>query len=201
MFLKLKSHSWSGFRSLSGPALQGSFVIAFLIRTRDYRSVFADSLHQVLMPAIGALLGNGLGRRSELAVWIVPASVKSVALARPFFDEFAFFAFRTLHADEVLLDILAVGIATAGSELAVAAVTQNQVALAQRAGFIERDVGHFLALIEPPRRLAIGIAGAGHELAEAPALQHHHTAAVFAIFFLRSLLDVGRVEIGQIDGI
>src|SRR5208282_6836925 len=55
--------------------------------------------------------------------------------------------------------------------------------------------------IEPPRGLAIGIAGAGHELAEAPALQDHNAAAVFAIFLLRGLLQIGRVEVGKIDGI
>src|ERR1035441_9892273 len=153
------------------------------------------------MSAIRTLLGDRLRCGGELALWIVSASVKRVALARAFFDEFAFFAFGALHADEVLLHIFAVGISAAGSKLAVTAVPQDQVALAQRTGFIERNVGHFFALIEPPRRLAIGIAGAGHELAEAPALQDHDAATVFAVFLLRDLLRLGRVEVGQIDGI
>ena len=67
--------------------------------------------------------------------------------------------------------------------------------------FVERDVGNFLALIEPARGLAIRIASARHELAEASALQDHHAAAVFAIFFLRGLLDVGGIQVGQVDGI
>src|SRR6202043_3028146 len=123
------------------------------------------------MSAIRTLLGDGLCRRSEFALRIISAAVKSVALASTFFNEFAFFAFGALHADEVLLHIFALGISAAGSKLAETAVPQDQVAFAQRTGFIERNVGHFLALIEPPRRFAIGIAGTGHELAEAPALQ------------------------------
>src|SRR4030088_1899523 len=153
------------------------------------------------MSAIRTLLRDGLRRRSEFALRIISAAVKRIALARTFFDEFPFFTFRALHADEVLLHVFALGISTAGSELAEAPMAQDQVAFAERAGFIEWNVGHFLALIQPPRRLAIGIAGAGHELAEAPALQDHHAAAVFAVFLLRGLLYIGRIKVGQIDGI
>src|SRR6202171_6520747 len=191
----------SDFRDVRGGNFHRALVIALLIRTCDYRSVFAESFHQILMSAIRTFLGNGLRRRSEFALRIIPASVKSVPLARALFNEFAFFAFGALHPDEVLLHKLALGISAAGSELAETAVPQDQVAFAQRAGFIERNVGHFLALIEPPRRLAIGIAGTGHELAEALALQDHHAATVFAVFLLRDLLRFGRVEVGQIDGI
>src|SRR5271155_1106782 len=154
-------------------AFEGALVIAFFIGTRDHRSVFAQALHQILMPAIRTFLGNGLGGGCELTLGIISASVECVALAGAFFDQFALFAFRALHADEILLHIFAFGISAARSELAITAVPQYQVALAQRASLIERNVGHFLALIEPPRRLAIGIAGAGHELAEAAALQDH----------------------------
>src|SRR6202140_1206508 len=153
------------------------------------------------MSAIRTLLGDRLRRRSEFALRIISAAVKSVALARALFDKFSFFAFGALHPDEILLHKLAFGISAAGSELAETAVPQDQVAFAQWAGFIERNVGHFLALIEPPRRLAIGIAGAGHELAEPPALQDHDAATVFAVFLLRDLLRFGRVEVGQINGI
>src|SRR5208337_1684253 len=153
------------------------------------------------MSAIRTLLGNWSRRRDELALRIIPASVKSVALARASFNQFTFLAFRALHADEVLLHIFAVGVAAARSELAETAVPQDQAAFAQRAGFIERNVGHLLALIEPPRRLAVGIAGAGHELAEASALQDHDAATVFAVFLLRDLLRFGCVEVGQVDRI
>src|SRR6266704_3422505 len=103
------------------------------------------------MSAIRTLLRDGLRRRSEFALRIISAAVKSIALARTFFDEFPFFAFGALYTNEVLLHILAFGISTARSELAETAVPQDQVAFAQRAGFIERNVGHSLALIEPPR--------------------------------------------------
>src|SRR6266446_2413362 len=99
------------------------------------------------MSAIRTLLGDGFRRRSEFAFRIISAAVKRVALARAFFDEFPFFAFGALHADEVLLHVFALGISAAGSKLAEAAVPQDQVAFAQRAGFIERNVGHSLALI------------------------------------------------------
>ena len=67
--------------------------------------------------------------------------------------------------------------------------------------FIQRNVRNLLALIEPTRRLAIGISSACHELPEAPALQYHHAAAVLTIFFLGGLLHIGRIKIGQVDGI
>ena len=145
------------------------------------------------MPAVGTLFGNRLGRRRELALWIISAAVERVALASPLFDEFAIFAIRALHANEVLLHILAFGISTARRELAKAAVTKDHVAFAQGAKFIERNVRHFLALIQAPRCFAIGIAGAGHELAESPTLENHDPAAVFAVLLLRRLLHVSCV--------
>ena len=80
-------------------------------------------------------------------------------------------------------------------------MADHHVAPALGAEFVDRNVGNFLALIEAARGLAIGIAGAGHELAEASALQHHHPAAVLAIFFLRGLLNVRRIQVGQVDRI
>src|SRR5208337_315691 len=98
------------------------------------------------------------------------------------FDEIAVFALRTLHANIVLLDVFAIRIAAAGGELAVAPVADHHVAPALGAEFVERNIGNLLALVEPPRGLAIGISRARHELAEPSALEHHHPAAVFAIF-------------------
>src|SRR5271169_1835352 len=83
---------FSDFRSARRLALDSPLVFALFIRTRNHRSIFADSLHQVLMSTIRALLGDGLGRRSELALRIVSASIKRVALARALFDQFAFLA-------------------------------------------------------------------------------------------------------------
>src|SRR6202051_5382455 len=107
------------------------------------------------MPAVGTLFGNRLGRRRELAFWIISAAVERVALASPLFDEFSIIAIRALHANEVLLHILAFGISTARRELAKAAVAEDHVAFAQRAEFIERNVRNFLFLIQNARRFAI----------------------------------------------
>src|SRR5271154_252592 len=162
-------------------AFDGALVIALFIRARYHHSIFADSFHQVFVSAVGTLLRNRLCSRGELALRIIPAPVKRIAFACALFDELAFFAFRTLHADKILLHIFAFGISAARSELAVAAMSQDQIAFAQWAGFIEWNIGHLLALIKPPRCLAVGIAGAGHELAEASTLQNHHATAIFAI--------------------
>src|SRR5262249_81525 len=90
----------------------------------------------------------------------------------------------------------------AGSEFAIAAVADHQIAIALRALLIERDIGDFLALIEAASGFAIRISGAGHELAEAPALQNHHTAAIPAVFFgCAGFLHVGGIRIGQVNGI
>ena len=135
----------------------------------------------------------------EFAFRIIAAAVESVSLARFLLDQFAVFAERALHADEILLHIFALRIAAAGGELAKAAVADHHIAAALGAKFVERNVGNFLALIETARGFAIGIAGASHELAEASALQNHYPAAIFAILFLRGLLHVGGIEIGQVD--
>jgi len=117
------------------------------------------------------------------------------------FHQVALFAKRTLDPDEILLHVLAVRIAAAGGELAEAAVTDHHVAPALGAEFIERDVWNFFALVETTGSFAIGIAGASHELAEAPPLQDHHATAVLAIFFLGGLLNVGRIQVGEVDRI
>src|SRR5205807_5581336 len=135
------------------------------------------------------------------ALGIIAASVKRVSLTGFLLDQVAFFAQRTLHADKILLDVLAVGISAARSEFAVATVTDHQITSAFRARLIERNVRDLFALIEAPRGLAIRITGAGHELAETPTLQDHYAAAVLAIFFLSSFLDLGGIKVGQIDRI
>ena len=80
-------------------------------------------------------------------------------------------------------------------------MADHHVAPALGAELVDRNVRNFLALIKPASGLAVGISGAGHELAEAAPLQDHHPAAVLAIFFLRGLLDVGRIQVGQVDRI
>jgi hypothetical protein len=64
-------------------------------------------------------------RGSELAFRIISAPIKRVSLARPLLDNLAVLAQRTLHANEVLLDVLALRIAAARSELAIAPMSQD----------------------------------------------------------------------------
>src|SRR5579864_57980 len=178
-----------------------ALVIAFFVWTRDYRAGFEILFDQEFTSALGALFGNRLVGGRELALRIVRAPVECVALARLLLDQFAILAQRALHADKVLLHVLAIGIAGTGGELAIAAVTDHQIASAFRAGFVQRDVWHALALVQQTCGFAVGITRAGHELAEAAALEHHHATTVFAVFLLRRLLHIGGVEIGQVNGI
>src|SRR5581483_3238162 len=141
------------------------------------------------------------GRR-KFALGIIGTAVENISPPpRLFLDQLALFALRTFHPDEILFHVLALGIAAAGGELAIPPVTQHHSPSALWTVFIQRDVGNFLSLVEAPRGLAIRVPGTGHELPEAPALQHHRTTAVLAVFLLRSLLHVGRIEIGQVNRI
>src|SRR5579884_1447606 len=177
-------------------------VIALLIRTCDHRTGLQIFLDQMRIPALGALLRNRLVRRSELALRIIAAPVEGIAFARALLDQFAVLAKRALHADEVLLHVFAVRIPAARGELAVAAMADHHIAPALRAKLFERNIWHFLALIEAPGRLAIRISCARHKLAEASALENHRAAAVLAIFFSRSrLLQIGGVKIRKIYGV
>src|SRR5436305_13194110 len=137
------------------------------------------------MAAARALLCYRLVGRSKFALRIVRTSIKCVAFARPLLYQFAVFAQRAIHADKVLLHVLALRIAAARREFTEPPVPDHQIPTAFRTKFIQRNIRYLLALIQPPGGLAIRISGAGHELAETPALQYHHPAAVFAIFFLR----------------
>src|SRR5213076_571540 len=49
------------------------------------------------------------------------------------------YSLRTLHADEILLDVLALGISAARGELAVPSVADHHVASALRAKLVEWD--------------------------------------------------------------
>src|SRR5271165_6789221 len=75
----------------------------------------------------------------------------------------------------------------------------QQIASALRALLIERNIRHFLRLVEPSRGLAVGITGARHELAKTAPLEHHGPSTVLAIFFLGRFLEVSGVEIRQVD--
>src|SRR5690349_24802000 len=105
----------------------GAFVLALFVGTGDDGSGFQSLLDEVLAAAGRALLRDGLVGGSELALGVVGAAVESVALAGALLHQFAGFAQRALHADKVLLHILALGVPGAGGEFAVAAVPEHHV--------------------------------------------------------------------------
>src|SRR5579859_6338079 len=99
---------WRRFRSR-----RRALVVAFLVGTGDDRAGFQVLFDQIFAAAARTLFRDRLVCRSELALGIIPAAIKRVALARAFFDKVAFFTLRTLHANVILLDVFAVGIAAA----------------------------------------------------------------------------------------
>src|SRR5438270_14084238 len=132
--------------------------------------------------ALRTWLRHRLVCRRKVAVRIVRASIESVAAtARFLFHQLAIRALRALYTDEILLDVLAIRIAAAGYEFAVASMAQHHIAIALGAKFFQRNIRHALALIKPPRGLAIRISGASHELAKASTLQDHYASAVLAV--------------------
>src|SRR5437763_5706903 len=107
-----------------------ALVIAFFVRARDHRAGLQILFHQVLTAAARAFFRNWLVRGSELALRIIATSVKGVALTRALFDQLSVLALGALHADEVLLHVLAVGISATGGELARAPMADHHVASA-----------------------------------------------------------------------
>src|SRR5512140_1864188 len=96
-------------------------------------------LQQVRAAALRAGLGHRFVRRGELALGIMSATVeRRAARARRLLDQFDA-ALGALHADEVLLHVLAFRIAAAGDELAVAPVPQHHVAVTLRTLFVQRN--------------------------------------------------------------
>src|SRR5581483_1228847 len=153
------------------------------------------------MSALRTFFINWLVVGGELAFWIGGAAVENIAAPGFLFHDVALFAIRALHPDQVLLDVFAIGISAARGKFAKAPVTQHHIASALRAFFFQRNIGDLLALIQPAGGFAIRIPGARHELAEASALEHHGASAVLAVFFLRGLLQVGGIEVRQVNRI
>src|SRR5262252_3472279 len=125
-----------GCRGARSRGLCRALVVAFLIRAGDHDAIFAHALHKIFVTACRALVRNRPRCRGELALRIARASVKRVALARALFDQFAFLAQRALHADKILLHVLAIRVAAARSELSVAAMTEDEIAAAFRTLFV-----------------------------------------------------------------
>src|SRR5262249_52333489 len=102
---------------------------------------------------------------------------------------FALGAVRALHADGLLLHVLALRIIAARHELAVAPVLFDQLVTALRTRLVQRNILGFLRRTELLRGLALGIARARQELTETALFEHHRTAAVVAVFLLVLLGD------------
>src|SRR5580704_14174068 len=120
------------------------FVVAFFVRARDHRSSLQEFLHQILAAATRALFRNRLVSRSELALRIISAPVERIPLAGALLHQVSLFALRTLHADKILLHVLAFGISAARRELAIPSVADHHIASAFRTRLIERNVRNFL---------------------------------------------------------
>src|SRR5581483_5860771 len=185
-----------------GSDFERALVFALFIGTGNYRPGFQCFLYQIFAATFRALLREGLVGRGKLALGIVSATVEGVALAAgTLLHYFPVLALRTFHADEVLLHVLAFGVAAARCELAVPAMAQHHVATTLGAGFVQRNVGHFAPLVEPARGLAIGIASTRHELPKTSAFEDHGPPAVLAVFFLCGTLHICCIEVRQINRI
>src|SRR3954469_20223681 len=155
---------------------------------------------QVWAAALRARFRHRLVGRRKLARGIIRTAIECVAaLPRLLFHQLAIGTLRTFHADEILLDVLAIRIAAARNKFAVASMPKHKVAVALGTELFQWNVRHALALIESPRGLAVRIAGAGHELAKAPALQYHHASAVLAVFILAGLRHLRTVKVRKVD--
>src|SRR5258707_8957098 len=130
---------------------RGPLIIALFVRAGNYGAGLQVLQNQIFAAATCTLLRNRPVRRGEFALGIIPASIKCIALARPLLDEFAILALGTLHADKVLLHVLAFRIPAASRELAVPSVADHHIAPAFRALLIQRNVRNFPALIQPRR--------------------------------------------------
>src|ERR1035437_1807853 len=130
-------------------------------------------------------------RRREVALGILVAAVEDAAPAAfpgHALDQFAGLALRTLDAERLRTDELALRVSGAADELAVLAVLLDQLRAALGAFFVEQLiglVGAARASHQAARRLAFRIPGAGQEGSPAAALDHHFSPAVIAIFGLR----------------
>ena len=99
-----------------------------------------EFLDHVRAAALRALLGHGLAPGDERAIGVAVAAVERLALLGAALDDLALRALRALHADGLLLDVLAGGVVAARGELAEPAVLHDQVAVALRALLIQRHV-------------------------------------------------------------
>src|SRR6185312_15927160 len=98
-------------RALFRALLRSGFLIRrrlFVVRAHQKHTRLQRLLQQIRAAALGAFLVYRLLVRREVALRILRAAVKHVAAPpRLLLDNLALFALRALHADRVLLDVLA----------------------------------------------------------------------------------------------
>src|SRR5215469_18907035 len=148
---------------------------AFLARADPLRALALGGLHREDRPCAG---GAGLGQRQVphrvLAVRVAGAGIEDLAVARLALEERALLALGAFHARvrRLLqgLDVLAVRVAGAADELAVAAAADQQVRAALRAlpalDFL--GLGRLLGgFVQIPGVVAVGVAGAADETSAA----------------------------------
>src|ERR1035441_913784 len=159
--------------------------------------------HQVRALAQRAFLGHRLVIRRKAALGIIRAAPEDIASPRLTLGQVALPAPGTLHAfNQVLLHVLALGIAGARDELPEGALAEHQRLFANGAVLARRQ-RHVLFLLLLLAQLADGLAGrifavprAGHIGPEEPAPQHHHAPAVIAVLFrLARLLSLLRIQV------
>ena len=138
--------------------------------------------------AFRAWLVERFVRRSVIAIGIAAATVKDAAAPASFgraaADEFSFSAFRAFDSEGDGPRVFALWIIFATDEIAEATLAAKELALVQRAFFIEPDIRlarGARAAHQTPGSLAIRIAGACKEYAEAAALDGHFLATVIAV--------------------
>jgi hypothetical protein len=92
--------------------------------------------------ALRTRLRHGTVPSCKITVGIVAASVEKLAATRTPLDDLSTASFfRAADADLFLLDVLALRIAAASPELAVAAVLEHELATALGTFLIERHIG------------------------------------------------------------
>src|SRR6516162_9871967 len=103
------------------------FGTLLLVRAFEIDATLERLLDEIRAAALGAFLGNRLIVRGEVAFGVVGAAPEDVATARLPLCDVSLAALWALHAfNDVLLDVLALGVAGAGDELAVGALAQNE---------------------------------------------------------------------------
>src|SRR5436190_16535887 len=112
-------------------------VIALVVVADQLTAVpLGDLLDQERGTAFGTRLGNGPVPEHEVAVGIVRAAEEHLAAPGFSLDNLAagrLAVLRALHANRLVLDVLALRVAGAGGELAVAALLDDEIGAAARA--------------------------------------------------------------------